>query len=295
MTEPKEKHLFAPGHSGCPGCAPALTLRTVLDVLGKDIIVVNATGCMEIISSKYPLSAWRVPYIHSIFENSPAVASGVAAALEAKGNYHTKVVVIAGDGGLYDISFGALSGLAERNDNVLVVCYDNENYANTGIQKSGATPYGAGTTTSPVGKKISGKQSERKPLVEIMAAHNIPYSASASIGFIADLKRKVMKAKEMNGTRFIDVHAPCALGAGFDGMFSVALAKKAVQSGLWFLFEYENGEFKLNFEPKELIDPKDYLFAQKRFKHLNEEQLNHIRNQAVKNYEKMKKRAECEN
>ncbi len=289
LSKEAQQHLFAPGHSACPGCGPAIALRTILDVLGKDIIVVNATGCMEIVSSKYPQSAWRVPYIHGVFENAASIASGVSAALKAQGNNHTKVVVIAGDGATYDIGFGALSGAAERNDNMIYVCYDNEHYANTGVQQSGATPFGAKTTTSPVGKKHFGKEKERKPLVEVMASHEIPYSASASIGFIEDFKKKLLKAKNMTGFRFITVHAPCPLGAGFDGSKTIELSKKAVQSGLWFLFEYENGKYSMNLNPKKLINPESYLFAQKRFKHLNKKQLKHIQTQAEKNLERIRK------
>jgi len=289
LSKEAQQHLFAPGHSACPGCGPAIALRTVLDVLGKDIIVVNATGCMEIISSKYPVSAWRVPYIHGVFENAPSIASGISAALEAQGNKHTKVVVIAGDGSSYDIAFGALSGAAERNDNIIYICYDNEQYANTGIQQSGATPFGASTTTSPVGKIHLGKEKERKPLVEVMAAHEIPFSASASIGFIPDFKKKLVKAKKINGFKFIAVQAPCVLGAGFNSNLTIDLAKKAVQSGLWFLFEYENGKYSLNFNPKTLISPEHYLKAQKRFKHLTQKQIKHIKKKAEKNLEKIRK------
>ncbi|MBN2126886.1 MAG: hypothetical protein JW703_00670 [Candidatus Diapherotrites archaeon] len=631
LSSEAQEHLFAPGHSACPGCGPAITLRAVLDVLGEDVIVVNATGCMEIVSSKYPLSAWRVPYIHCVFENAASVAAGIAGALEAQGNTHTKVIVIAGDGACYspdtkvltfegfkwvseikkgdkiwsvnpktfelelqkatklheyyyegnmitaktryvnfcvtpnhsvpvllrdsnkmkiiearelltryktllprsfkwkgikkeffylpevenktnkkqlpkfkmkdwiefigwfvtegsayynkscgyltriyqskkenrkrilaltkrmglhsvecnrsvdisskqlyiylkencgayfyekripkellklnpellkilfdaliagdgskakpgkgrtafrttfitksnylkdqfielslklgkncslnfsddgvarigveekhvknelyssrvflgnkpqvfeenysgmvycpelpknhtliierngkislngnsyDIGFGAVSGAADRNDNILYICYDNEHYANTGVQQSGATPFGANTTTSPDGDVIHGKIHERKPIVEVMAAHGIIYSASASIAFIPDLHKKLLKAKEMNGFRFITVHAPCALGAGFDGSQTIDLSKKAVESGLWFLFEFENEKYSLNFNPKELTSPEHYLKAQKRFKHLNEKQIEHIKKMAEKNLNKIRK------
>jgi pyruvate ferredoxin oxidoreductase beta subunit len=284
-----EMHLFSPGHAGCPGCAPSNVLIQVADTLGKDIIVVNATGCMEITSSQFPTSAWRVPYIHSLFENAPSVASGVAVALKAKGNNHTKVVVIAGDGATYDIGFGALSGMIERGDDVLYVCYDNELYANTGVQKSGATPFGAATTTTSVGKVHRGKETERKPIVEIVAAHNIPYAASASISYYADFQRKLRKAAEMSGPRFIAVSAPCCLGAGFDGSISMRVAKLQVQSRLWFLFEYENGKFTLNFDPSVAKPVKDYLSLQKRFKHLTEVQATHIQKMADRQYERIKK------
>lgn len=287
MSMQSEMHLYAPGHAGCPGCAPSTTLIQICDTLGKDIIVVNATGCMEITSSQYPHSAWRVPYVHSLFENAPAVASGVAAALKAQGNDHTTVVCIAGDGSTYDIGFGSLSGLLERGDDVLYICYDNELYANTGVQKSGATPFGAATTTSQAGKVHKGKEKERKPIVEIAAAHNITYAASASIAFMADFKMKLKKAQAMKGTRFITVHAPCCLGAGFDGGLSMKFAKAAVQSRLWFLFEIENGNLKMNFNPKVEKPVTDYLTGQKRFNHLTPEMIMEIQNRANVNYQKI--------
>ncbi len=287
MSEQSEMHLYAPGHSGCPGCAPSTTLIQICDTLGKDIVVVNATGCMEITSSQYPQSAWRVPYIHSLFENAPAVASGVSVALRAKGNDHTTVVVIAGDGATYDIGFGSLSGLFERGDDCLYICYDNELYANTGVQKSGATPFGAATTTTQVGKVHQGKEKERKPIVEIAAAHNITYAASASIAFLADFKIKLKKAQAMKGTRFITVHAPCCLGAGFDGGLSMKFARTAVQSRLWFLFEYENGKFKLNFSPSSPKPVSEYLTGQKRFAHLTPELIAEIQKKADENFERL--------
>jgi len=277
-------HLFAPGHSGCPGCAPSLTLLTVLDALGKDIIVVNATGCMEINSSQYPNSAWRVPYIHSLFENAPAVASGVSAALRAKGNDHTTVVVIAGDGSTYDIGFGALSGMLERNDDVLYICYDNELYANTGVQKSGATPFGANTNTTQVGSKHRGKEGDRKPLIEIAAAHGIPYAAQSNIAFIHDVRAKVKKAQSMHGARILNIFAPCALGAGFDGSQSIKVARLAAQTRMCPMFEVENGEYKLsvNVAPAQKKPVLEYLSLQKRFKHLTPDEVAIVQRKADK-------------
>lgn len=285
MSNQSEQHLYAPGHSGCPGCGPSNALIQVCDTLGKDIIIVQATGCMEITSSQYPQSAWRVPYIHSLFQNAPAVASGVAAALKAQGNDHTKVVVIAGDGSTYDIGFGALSGMLERGDNVLYVCYDNQLYANTGVQKSGATPYGAATTTTVVGSVHKGKETERKPIAEIVAAHGIPYVASASIAYYADLQMKLKKAKSVKGPSFVIIDAPCCLGAGFEGGATIKVCKLAIQSRLWFLYEIENGQYKLNFNPTNPKPVNEYLELQKRFKHLSPEQTEHIQRMANINYE----------
>ncbi|MEK6924584.1 MAG: thiamine pyrophosphate-dependent enzyme, partial [Candidatus Micrarchaeota archaeon] len=275
---------FAPGHAGCPGCGPSTTMIQVLDALGKDTIVVNATGCMEITSSLYPQSAWRVPYIHSLFENAPAVASGVVNALRAKGNDHTKVVVIAGDGSTYDIGFGALSGMLDRGEDVLYILYDNELYANTGVQKSGATPLGAATTTTPVGSLHRGKETPRKPIVEIAAAHGIPYAASASIGFINDLQAKLTTAAAMRGSRFIAIHAPCCLGAGFDGSITMNVAKLAVQTRLWQLYEIEGGKLTINMK---IASPKpvgEYLKLQKRFSHLTLEETAKIQEFADENW-----------
>ncbi|MCR4335037.1 MAG: thiamine pyrophosphate-dependent enzyme [archaeon] len=280
MSEQSKMHLFSPGHSGCPGCGPSNALIHIVDTLGKDIIIVNATGCMEITSTQYPQTAWRVPYIHSLFENAASVASGVAASLKAQGNDHTKVVVIGGDGSTYDIGFGALSGMLERRDNVLYVCYDNQLYANTGVQKSGATPYGAATTTTEVGSVHKGKETERKPIVEIAAAHGIAYAASTSIAYYADMKMKLLKAKAIKGPAFVTIDAPCCLGAGFDGGITFKVAKLAVQSRLWYLFEIENGKYKLNFNPSNPKPVKEYLELQKRFKHLDAVQMEHIQKQA---------------
>lgn len=284
MVKSTETHLFAPGHAGCPGCGPSTTMIQVLDALGKDTIVVNATGCMEITSSLYPQSAWRVPYIHSLFENAPAVASGVVNALRAKGNDHTKVVVIAGDGSTYDIGFGALSGMLDRGEDVLYILYDNELYANTGVQKSGATPLGAATTTTPVGSLHRGKETPRKPIVEIAAAHGIPYAASASIGFINDLQAKLTTAAAMRGSRFIAIHAPCCLGAGFDGSITMNVAKLAVQTRLWQLYEIEGGKLTINMK---IASPKpvgEYLKLQKRFSHLTLEETAKIQEFADENW-----------
>ncbi len=284
-------HLYSPGHSGCPGCGPSNALIQVCDTLGKDIIIVQATGCMEITSTQYPQTAWRVPYIHSLFENAPAVASGVAAALKAQGNNHTKVVVIAGDGATYDIGFGSLSGMLERRDNVMYVCYDNQLYANTGVQKSGATPYGAATTTTMVGEVHKGKETERKPIAEIVAAHGIEYVASASVAYFADLQMKLKKARAVNGPSFVVIDTPCCLGAGFDGGLTMKVAKLNVLSRLWFLYEIENGRYKLNFDPANPKPVTESLSLQKRFRHLSKEQIEHIQRQADLNYNALKERS----
>ena len=280
------KHLFVSGHTACAGCGMAIIVRHVIDTLGKDVIVVNATGCLEIVSSAYPRSAWEVPYIHCLFENAPSVASGISRALKAQGNDHTKVVVFAGDGATYDIGFGALSGMLERNEDVLYICYDNEAYMNTGVQRSSATPVGAATTTSPAGTKIHGKRQPKKPIVQIAADHGIPYAASATAAHLVDLKNKVKKAKAVKGSAFIAIHSPCVPGWGYDPALTVDLSKKVVMSGLWKLFEIENGEFKLNLKPEKRIPVAEYFKPQKRFKHLTGEEIAEIQKDVDKDWEK---------
>tara|TARA_Y100000310_G_scaffold344714_1_gene458988 strand:+ start:1248 stop:2156 length:909 start_codon:yes stop_codon:yes gene_type:complete len=269
----EHNYLLAPGHTACAGCPMPVIIRHVLDVLGKDTIVVNATSCSEIISSQYPRSAFKTPYIHSLFENTPAVATGVVRALRAMGNDHTQVVIIAGDGATYDIGFGAMSGAMERNEDIIYICYDNEAYMNTGVQRSSATPPLAKTTTSPVGSKIHGKVMPKKPIVEICAAHGIPYSASASIAYLPDFKAKLEKAKAMKGFRFIDVISPCVPGWGYDPAISIELSRLAVETGMWELFEIENGKRKDTFKPGQLKPVGLYLKPQKRFKHLSDAEI----------------------
>lgn len=267
------KNLFAPGHTACAGCGMAITVRNVLEAIGKDIIVVNSTGCLEIVSSAFPRSAFEVPYIHCVFENAPSVAAGISHCLRANGNDHTTVLVLAGDGATYDIGFGALSGMLERNDDVLYICYDNEAYMNTGYQRSSATPLHASTTTSPTGSKIHGKAQIKKPIVDIAAAHKIPYAASGCVSYIEDMKVKVKKAKEMKGARFMSILSPCVPGWGYDPSKTIELGRLAVETGLWKLFEVENGVKKSTFKPKELKPVKEYFKHQKRFKHLTEEDI----------------------
>jgi pyruvate ferredoxin oxidoreductase beta subunit len=265
-----------------------IVVRHALNVLGKDVIVVNATGCLEIVSSAYPRSSWGVPYIHSLFENSAAIAAGVAASLKVQGNDHTKAVVLAGDGSTYDIGFGVFSGMLERNDDVLYICYDNEAYMNTGNQRSGSTPFGAATTTSPPGKVLHGKLQWKKPIAEIIAAHNIPYVATASVGYMADFENKVKKAKEIKGARFILVFSPCVTGWNYDSSKTIELSKLAVDSGLWVLYEIENGNFKLSYKPAQLKPVADYLKFQRRFKHLNEEEMKKIQEHIDKYWAQMR-------
>ncbi len=274
MISPKDE-LLARGHRACAGCGVAIAIRQILKAVGKNCIVVNATGCSEIFTTPYPESAWKVPYVHCVFENAASIASGVKKALEVEGREEVHVVCIAGDGATYDIGFGALSGMFERGDDVLYICYDNEAYMNTGVQRSSATPFRAATTTSQVGKSVSGKQERKKPIVEIAAAHGIPYAASTSMAFPNDVEKKIKKAMMMRGPKFICIHASCVPGWGYASNLSVELAKLAVETGMWKLYEIEDGTFTLNMKPQKK-PVADYLKQQKRFKHLKDDDIEGI-------------------
>lgn len=260
--------LFNSGHTACAGCGQSLGARLVIEAAGANTIVVNNTGCLEVFSTKYPETAWGVPWIHSLFENAAAVASGVEAALIYLGK-KDKINVIAqgGDGGTADIGLQALSGMLERGHDILYVCYDNEAYMNTGIQRSGLTPFDTNTTTSPVGKESLGNLRPKKPLPEICAAHGIPYVATASVGFMQDLQRKVKKALSIKGPKYIQLHVPCPLGWRHEPSLTFEVAKLAVDTGLFPLVEYENGVVasRRQIKPKPV---EEYLKVQGRFRHL---------------------------
>lgn len=281
--------LFVSGHTACAGCGITIAVRNILKTLGKDVIVVNPTGCLEIFSSQYPTSAWNVPYIHPLFENAAPVSAGIVEALRAKGNSHTKVVVIGGDGSLYDIGFGHLSGALERGHDVLYIVTDNEAYMNTGIQRSGATPFMAKTTTSQVGKIIRGKLQQKKPLTEIVAAHRIAYAAQTSIAYMKDLENKVKKAAAIKGPTFINVLTPCVPGWGYEPSKTVELAKLAVETSIWPVYEIENGVLNINIKPNPRKHVREYLKTQKRFKHLTEKEMDGIEELVKKEWERILK------
>jgi len=262
------KHFYASGHTACAGCGQSLAVRLVLDVAGKNTIVANNTGCLEVFSTKYPESAFEVPFVHSLFENCPAVASGVEAALIHLGKKEgINIIAQAGDGGTADIGLQSLSGMWERGHDILYICYDNEAYMNTGIQRSGLTPHLANSTTTPKGAKSVGNPRYKKPIPEIAVAHGIPYVATASIGYIPDLQRKVKKALSIKGPKYLQIHVPCPLGWQCAAQESPAVAKLAVDCGLYPLVEYENGKLigVRNIPPKPV---EEYLKTQGRFKHL---------------------------
>lgn len=276
MSAVPEEELLAPGHRACPGCGSVLAIRYALKALGKNTIVCAPTGCMEVVTTPYPETAWQVPWIHVAFENAAAVASGVQAGLKKLGKRDIKVVAIGGDGGTVDIGLQALSGMVERNDNVLYICTDNEAYMNTGIQRSGATPFGAWTTTTPVGKVKRGEDRPKKNMLAIINAHGAPYVAAASIGYPLDFIKKVKKAASIEGSTYIHAHCPCGPGWRFDSSKTIEIAKLAVLTGMWNLYEIDHGEFKLTFKPPKRRPVADYLKMQGRFRHLTDEEIAEI-------------------
>ncbi len=262
-------HLFASGHTACAGCGQSMSVRLVLRAAGRNIITTDSTGCLEVFSSNYPRSAWMVPWIHSLFENSAAVASGIEAALRATGKIDSiRVIGQGGDGGTGDIGFGSLSGMWERGHDVLFVCYDNENYANTGVQRSGLTPYASSTTTSPPGKISWGNPRPKKNLPEIAVAHGLPYVTTASVAYPFDLDKKVKKALAIRGPKYIQIFANCPLGWRHDTAFTIDVAKLAVETGLFPLLEWENGKLASARKIAKKKPVEDYLRLQGRFSHL---------------------------
>ncbi|WP_422376252.1 thiamine pyrophosphate-dependent enzyme [Roseibium sp.] len=261
------------GHRACQGCGEALGARFALDAAmrasGGDMVAVNATGCLEVFTTPYPETSWQIPWIHSLFGNAPAVATGVAAAMRRRGKGKTRVVAQGGDGGTTDIGFGCLSGMFERNDDVLYICYDNQAYMNTGVQRSSATPPAARTATTPaVGNAPGNVFGTGKNMPLIAMAHNIPYVATASVADLHDLEAKVTHAMGMSGSRYIHVLVTCPLGWGSATEHTILLARLAVESGLFPLFEAEHGEVVRSQKIRRKVPVEDYLKLQKRFAHL---------------------------
>ena len=273
LRELSTEELYAPGHRLCAGCGPSISMRMMTKAFRGPTVITNATGCVEVSTTIYPYTAWRVPWVHSLFENTAATASGLEAAykvLQRKGYRKTKVDIIAvgGDGGTFDIGIQALSGALERGHDFVYVCYDNEAYMNTGIQRSGATPTGAATTTSPAGKVIPGKQERKKNLAAICAAHDIEYVATASIGFPGDYIDKMKRAIEVEGPAVVHVFAPCPLGWRSNPADSIKLAKLGVQTCMFPLYEIINGKYKLTMKIGKPIPVSEYMKLQGRFRHL---------------------------
>ena len=257
------------GHKACAGCGGSLAVRAALKVLGEKSVAVLPAGCMSAVGFNFPQLCFSNNSIISTFAGTASMLTGIEAGLRARGYRDFTAVGFAGDGGTADIGIQALSGAIDRNDNIIYICYDNEAYMNTGIQKSGLTPFGARTTTTPAGANIHGNLRPKKNMFEIAAAHDIPYAATASVGYLADFIKKVEKAATVKGTKYIHVIAPCPTGWGIAPDETVEIAKEVVDCGLWYLAEYENGEFTLNHRPKDFSSVEAYLKKQGRFKHLD--------------------------
>ncbi len=280
VKEIPREDRFAKGHRLCAGCGAAIAMKLAMKAVRGPTVVVNATGCVEVATTCYPYSAWAVPYVHVAFENAAAVASGIIEAdriLNKKRGWKLyDVIAIAGDGGTFDIGLQALSGALERGHNLLYICYDNEAYMNTGIQRSGATPLGAATTTSPAGTVIPGKPQRKKDLIAIAAAHRIPYAATASIAHPIDYMNKVRKALEIEGPKVIHVLAPCVRGWRYSPSDTIKLARLAVETRYFPVYEVENGRVKITVKVDRPKPLEEFLKPQRRFAHLLKPENAHI-------------------
>ncbi len=287
-----KRELVTPGHYGCPGCGATVAMWQTLPVLGEDTIVVMTAGCWSSMIGIYPYTSLTVPLVSVAYGAAASVAAGIKAGLSVKGNDHTTVMAFAGDGGTFDIGFQPLSGVAERNDDILFICYDNEAYMNTGIQRSSATPAGAWTTTTPDPVR---KGQRKKNMIEIMAAHRVPYAATASIGAPQDLKEKVEKAKSIKGTRFIHMFASCPTGWRHAADVSIEVARQAVASRIFPLYEVTNGEdWRLSPMPeKKEIDA--YLKLQGRFKTMTDEERDRLQMQVDNDWQRLINRCQAPN
>ncbi len=297
--EEKERK-FESGHSLCAGCGLPIAVRTILNSTEGSVVASNATGCLEVATTRFPTSAWNIPWIHNAFENAAATISGAEAAyrsLKRKGKIdkETNFVAFAGDGGTYDIGLQSLSGALERGHNFTYVTLDNGAYMNTGIQRSSATPKGASTTTAPAGKETYGKERKRKNLTEIVAAHEIPYVGQASISNLTDLSDKADKAIHTDGPAFLNVLSTCQLGWRIPPKDTIEVAGKGVDTCWWPLYEVDDGEYNITYEPKEKLPVEDWLKPQKRFAALfktgNQEAIEEIQADVDEDWEKLKKKA----
>ena len=290
---PREEFAVS-GHRACQGCAEILAVRLVLKAFGRNTIMVMATGCMEIISTPLPTTDWKLPWIHVAFENTAATASGVESALKIlmeKNKIPRKdihVVAIGGDGGTSDIGLQALSGALERGHKFTYICVDNEAYMNTGIQRSSSTPYGAMTTTTPPGKKSIGQSTWKKNMPKIAAAHNIPYVATACPSYPFDLLAKIKKAKMVDGPSYIHILSVCPTGWRIPSNMAIKYGRLAVETGIFPLYEIENGEYRLTYNPEPLRQVGDYLNGQGRFRHLTPETISEIQEHVNADWERLK-------
>jgi len=286
---PKEEYILK-GNPACAGCGAAISLRLMFKALGRKVIMIVPACCTTVIQGPYPYTAFKVPLLNIVFEATGAAASGIVAALKKRGIEDVTVVGWAGDGGTVDIGLQALSGAAERETNFIYICYDNEAYGNTGMQRSGATPFGAWTTTTPTGKR-----EHKKDMPMIMAAHGIPYVATAIPSYPLDFINKLRKAKQIKGTKYIHILSPCPTGWRFPGSKTIEIGRLAVQTGMWALYEIENGEFKLSPPSARLLDKSKrkpvelYLRAQGRFRNLTDRDIAEIQQWVDETWEKYKR------
>ena len=285
--------LLLPGHAACAGCSAPTAVKLTLEVLGRRTVVVVPACCMAVIQGLYPKTCFSVPLVNIAFEAAAACASGIEAALKRKGE-RANVLVVAGDGGTFDIGIQSLSGMIERGHKVIYMCYDNEAYMNTGIQRSGATPWGAWTTTTPVGKRREFKKEPKKDLAGIIAAHNPSYLATATIAFPLDLKRKVEKARDSEGPAFIHVLAPCPTGWRYPPEKTFEISKLAVETGIFPLYEFKNGKFRITYKPKERKPVEEYLRLQGRFRHLTKEEIEKIQKMVDETWERIESETRTE-
>jgi pyruvate ferredoxin oxidoreductase beta subunit len=296
LAEKLQKQKLVQGHRSCSGCGFPQIVRAILASTDKPVVASCATGCLEVTTTIYPFSSWNIPFIHSAFENSAATITGAETAyraLKKKGKIKEDIQFVAfgGDGGTYDIGLQSLSGSLERGHDFLYVCYDNNAYMNTGIQRSSATPYGASTTTSPAGKVIPGKQEFRKDFAKVCIAHNIPYVAQASVSNLIDLTNKAQKAFSIKGPKVLLVLQPCTLGWRYPQDKTIEIAKLAVETKFWPLYEVENGKYKLTYKPSNDVSVMEYIKTQGRFKHLlkpeNKEIVDKIQQHVNSEWEKL--------
>jgi pyruvate ferredoxin oxidoreductase beta subunit len=290
------KEFLAEGHNFCTGCGEALAIRLAMKALGENVIIAMATGCDEVCTTPLPYTSWRVPWMHTLFENTAAEISGVEAGLKIlvkKGRMPERNIIcvgMGGDGATSDIGIQALSGAFERGHDFLYICLDNEAYMNTGIQRSSATPYGASTTTAPAGKFSIGQITRKKNMVAIAAAHDIAYTATACPSYRFDLMKKVRKGAELKGPAYVHILSPCPTGWRYSSDLTIAIGQLAVQTGIFPLYEIENGRYRLNADPPKLKPIEEYLKIQGRYRHLTDKQIERIQQMVNEDYAKLKEK-----
>ncbi len=289
-----DEELFEHGHTACAGCGSAIAMRFALKAAGKNTIVSQATGCMEVTTTGYPMTAWKVPYIHCAFETAASVASGIHRALKAQGKRESvNVLAIAGDGGTFDIGLQALSGAAERGERFTYICNANEGYMNTGAQRSGDSPKYADTTTTPYGTKIHGKMQYRKNMPFIMAAHGVNYVATANVAFLKDYVQKIQKALATEGVSYVEVFSPCVPGWKYSSENTIDIARLAVQTRFTPLFEINKGVLTITNDVPEPKPLKEFLQLQGRFKSMTDSEIEEVQKHLNDEWQKLKDIEKC--